>query len=78
MEAPKHLIKTNKNQKDDKYLDIQKDEEVHFPRLGSFEIYVDRIQIFSKIKSNMWPNVEKHSDTIIEMMEGKKEGKDLS
>ena len=57
MEVPNHFVKLNKKAKDNKYLDTLKEEEVYCPKLGSFEIYVDDIQIFSKIKSNVWPKI---------------------
>lgn len=28
---------------------------MQYPRFGAFEVYVDGILIFSKLKSNMWP-----------------------
>jgi ferritin len=51
---------------------------VYFPALGSFEIFVDEVLVFSKLKSGMWPHSEKVSKTIMAMLEAKKEGKDLS
>ena len=47
----------SKNVKDNKYFDAQKQEEVYCPRLGAFEIYVDKILIYSKIKTNKWPKL---------------------
>jgi hypothetical protein len=78
MEAPEHFHRVDKHAKDSKYYDAKKEEDVYFPRLGAFEIYVDQILIFSKIRSNMWPSVEKQAETIIAMLQAKKRGQALS
>jgi selT/selW/selH-like putative selenoprotein len=57
MEAPAYFEKVSKDVKETKYFDIRKEEEVYFPRLGAFEVYVDKVLIFSKLKSNLWPNI---------------------
>ena len=31
---------------------------VHYPRIGSFEVYLGEVQIFSKLESNKWPSPE--------------------
>jgi selT/selW/selH-like putative selenoprotein len=55
MDPPKHYQKMV-NPKETKYYDVRREEEVYFPRLGSFEVYVDGVLIFSKLKANLWPN----------------------
>lgn len=55
MDPPKHYQKMV-NPKETKYYDVRREEEVYFPRLGSFEVYVDGVLIFSKLKANIWPN----------------------
>lgn len=77
MEPPRHYQKLNANPHDNKYFDIRRDEEVYFPRLGAFEVYVDQVLIFSKLRSNAWPNDEKVADMIMEMYQFKREGKEL-
>lgn len=42
-----------------RYFDEQRNEVVAFPRHGAFEVKVNGILIFSKIQSNLWPNIEK-------------------
>ena len=41
------------------FIDIESGEAVHFPRLGSFEVYAGGQRIFSKIKSKRWPKFER-------------------
>lgn len=71
-DVPTHFQKINKHSKDNKYYDIQKDQEVYFPRLGSFEVFVDGVLVFSKLKSSLWPNTEKLSETVIMMLIAKR------
>jgi selT/selW/selH-like putative selenoprotein len=42
-----------------RYLNQKSEEVVAFPRHGAFEIKVNGMLIFSKIQSNLWPNIEK-------------------
>lgn len=56
MKPPSHLKKADNDPQNNKYIDIRKEEEIYFPRLGAFEIYADKILIFSKLKSNSWPS----------------------
>lgn len=44
---------------ENKYFDEKREEFVHYPRFGSFEVYVDGVLIFSKLKSNLWPKHDK-------------------
>lgn len=39
------------------YFDEEAEEEVAFPRHGAFEVKVNGILIFSKLQSNLWPNL---------------------
>jgi selT/selW/selH-like putative selenoprotein len=41
---------------------------VAYPRHGSFEVRVNDMLIFSKIQSNLWPNIEKIGSIIAEIM----------
>ncbi len=60
-----------------RYYDQQKGEVVAYPRHGSFEIRVNDMLIFSKIQSNLWPNIEKIGSIIAEIMSAVNEGKDI-
>lgn len=42
-----------------KYFDELQHEVVQFPRHGAFEISVNGMLIFSKLKSNLWPCIDK-------------------
>ena len=44
---------------ENKYYDESKEEFVYFPRFGTFEVYADKMLIFSKLKSNLWPKHDK-------------------
>ena len=44
---------------ENKYYDETKEEFVYYPRFGSFEVYADKMLIFSKLKSNLWPKHDK-------------------
>ena len=44
---------------ENKYFDENKEEFVHFPRFGAFEVSVEGILIFSKLKANLWPKHDK-------------------
>ena len=78
MKPPAHYQKVNPDSQDSKYYDIRKEADVYFPRLGSFEVYVDKILIFSKLKSNIWPKDEAIVEKILKMCEEKQEGKEIS
>lgn len=56
MQPPTHFQKLGPA-RDTKYYDLRKEEETYFPRLGAFEVYVDKVLVFSKLKSNLWPNI---------------------
>lgn len=40
-----------------RYQDARTNETVVFPRHGAFEIKVNGMLIFSKLQSNLWPNL---------------------
>ncbi len=40
---------------ENKYFDEKKEEFILYPRFGAFEVFVDGILVFSKLKSNVWP-----------------------
>lgn len=61
-----------------KYYDRQQSEFVTFPRLGSFEVYFDKMLISSKILTASWPIVEHIMQTIKTILERKNENKDIS
>lgn len=44
---------------ENKYFDEKKEEFVLYPKFGAFEVYVDGMLIFSKLKSNLWPKADK-------------------
>jgi hypothetical protein len=50
---------------------------VAFPRHGAFEIKVNGILIFSKIQSNLWPNIEKVISIIGQIKAELDAGKDI-
>lgn len=62
-QPPEHLIKYSNLSTTglglQRYFDEQKQEIVVFPRHGSFEIKVNGFLIFSKLQSNLWPNIDK-------------------
>ena len=45
---------------------------VRFPRVGAFEIYFDRKEIWSKLKSGQWPNCAGIAAKVKEMLESNK------
>lgn len=60
------------------FIDIQTGEHVHFPRLGSFEVYVEGQRIFSKIRNKRWPKFDRVIEKIKLVVEAKEAGEDLS
>lgn len=48
-----------------------------FPRHGSFEIKVNGYLIFSKLQSNLWPNIEKISFLLEEIQEEIRKGQSI-
>lgn len=59
------------------FINSQTGEATHFPRLGSFEVYVDGQRIFSKLKSKKWPNLNAVISKMKEMQKVKEEGQSL-
>lgn len=50
---------------------------VAFPRHGAFEIKVNGMLIFSKIQSNLWPNIEKVVAIIAQIKAELEAGRDI-
>lgn len=44
---------------ENRYFDLRNNEIVLFPKFGAFEVYVNGILIFSKLKSSLWPNLDR-------------------
>lgn len=53
------------------YYNINTGQAVHFPRLGSFEVYVDGVRLFSKLKSKIWPKFDKVIEKIKQLQTAK-------
>lgn len=49
-----------------------------FPRIGSFEIYIFNVLVFSKLKVNTWPNHYKLLQTLNDIIAAKKIGQELN
>ena len=52
-------------------MDDETGEIIFFPRLGSFEIYVDGCRIFSKIRTKKWPKFDNIIEILKKMVESK-------
>lgn len=66
---PDELVKTPEI-KNEKNLFINRDTQtkIIFPRIGSFEIYLYNILIYSKLTSNQWPNHYKILQIVAKMI----------
>jgi hypothetical protein len=60
-----------------KYYNEDNQEVVIFPRLGSFEIYLYDILIFSKLQSNQWPQHNRILDKIQAIIDDRANGLDI-
>lgn len=49
-----------------------------FPRHGAFEVKVNGILIFSKLQSNLWPNLEKIGGLLAQVRMEVEAGRDIS
>ena len=59
------------------YVNKETKEQVTFPRIGAFEVYIYNVLIYSKLLSNSWPNHYKLVQIINKIIEEKKKGNNL-
>lgn len=52
----KHASCYNKNYQ--KYFDKDTNKVTIFPKIGAFEVYINNVLVFSKLKHKKFPNIE--------------------
>jgi len=67
MLPPEELVPCHVFDGDNKYWNKNINDLQYFPALGAFEVYVNRILIYSKVHSKKWPNIDLVADKILEM-----------
>jgi hypothetical protein len=60
-----------------RYFDEKTNDIVPYPRHGAFEVKVNGMLIFSKIQSNLWPNIEKIGYLLAQMRAELEAGRDI-
>lgn len=65
-QVPEHLIPMKGE--DSKYYNPDTKKCVNFPEIGSFEVYFQGMRLFSKKKTNAWPNYQEISKNITHVL----------